>query len=97
VFIQIGNSEFHIDNVVDLAIDKIHILGYMTANCSRENELLMKEIPRANTQAVAIAGGPKFVKGIDELNMVGNNVSLETSDVSSGWKKRFGKWKKTKS
>ena len=63
----------------------------MTKDWSRETELLIKEIPCANTQFFALVP-PKLIIAKIENNSVGDATDLNSKNVTAGWKKNGDQW-----
>ena len=71
--------------IVDIVVGDVVIGGDQTKEWSRETELLIKEIPCANTQFFALVP-PKIIILAIEGNQVGDATSLKSANVTAGWK-----------
>uniref|UniRef100_A0A7S3V6L4 Lipoxygenase domain-containing protein n=1 Tax=Chaetoceros debilis TaxID=122233 RepID=A0A7S3V6L4_9STRA len=77
--------------IVDVVIGDVFIGSEKTADWSRETELLIKEIPCANTQFLSISAGPQIFNRIVN-NELGDATSLNSANVTAGWKKIDDQW-----
>jgi len=77
--------------IVDIVVGDVVIGGEMTEEWSRETELLVKEIPCANTQFFALFPPKTLIAQIDG-NQVGDATSLKSANVTAGWKKIDDQW-----